>query len=657
MYFHRLIIPGLAPLVMALIVLAEPAWSEEAPSDGVFAGLVLNASGIPVPGASISLTPVTDQGGGTQNRIRSDAQGRFRFAGLPRQKLSLLIQAKGYVLYSARDELGPQDILNYRAVLTRSLVLEGSVVDDAGRPLSGATISAVPVGESKSRGDGDRSRSDGSFKLSRLTSGKWRVSATHPDGGRGMALVDLGTESEPLTIRLSESPSIVGRLLTPDGQVLRSGSVELSGPLPEGSASSLYQQGEFVFYPEKSGTYRLKATFPGFLPGVRTLKFEGKKVHRLDWVMDPGCRVSGLILGVEPADVSRLSVRAISQEGHRPQAAKVYTDGRFEVTGLAPGAWRLVGGLHRDGRIADQELTVGAEDRELSLDLEFHGDTVILEGEVRHNGELAAYTTILTKSRTSGTTSDQNGNFRLQGVNPGPFVLEILGPWGKHIYSGHTESAGRIRVDISSEELSGRLFDAEGVPVVGSEVLVFGLFDGQWNFLSGPPTEEGGIFHFPALSSGEYWLVGQDMKNGVTIQKVSLIKPLRDLSLRFAKKEKLAFVAVPPLEQEAAENINVVVLDDQERTLAMLPLYWADGRLETDLLPRGDWNLSVAQWGKVPIVLRSKIPGGPIEISFQTATDLEIFLPEGVQKSALIEIRDSEGEVFSAQKAGFLLSK
>ncbi|HVR96871.1 MAG TPA: carboxypeptidase-like regulatory domain-containing protein, partial [Thermoanaerobaculia bacterium] len=145
----------------------------------VLEGRVLDPAGNPIPAAFVSAfseTPSSeDEPFGRSSRTESDADGRYRIAGLEIGPHQINAQGRdGVGDTSRRFELQPG---SNRLDLTLDMGVEisGMVRDEAGAPVSGAEVRLSPV--ASGREFGGVSAADGSFLLSAVTEGSYRITA------------------------------------------------------------------------------------------------------------------------------------------------------------------------------------------------------------------------------------------------------------------------------------------------------------------------------------------------------------------------------------------------------------------------------------------------------------------------------------------------
>lgn len=153
---------------------------------GRITGVVKDAAGKPVAGAQLWAREAKARGSGFTALVTADAQGRFEIAGAPDGELELDASPappNGTVSLGGNNCRGTNVTITGASHATVELtlggggVIRGAVVDEAGRPVSGATVIAS-TGRILCDGRAAVSGADGSFELTNVNPGAHRVTAT-----------------------------------------------------------------------------------------------------------------------------------------------------------------------------------------------------------------------------------------------------------------------------------------------------------------------------------------------------------------------------------------------------------------------------------------------------------------------------------------------
>ncbi|MCA8959420.1 MAG: sigma-70 family RNA polymerase sigma factor [Planctomycetes bacterium] len=200
-------------------------------------GTVVDSSGRPVPGATVSMRSTDWRG--TPYRVTTDAEGRFETFGLAdRGELELEIGHPDYPGVTLRQALPVKSDLGDIA-FDEPHRLRGRVVDPNGSPCRDAEVLALPTTRFHSRSV-VRARTDteGGFRLPPVSSGVYVLRVEHADFAP--LEQEVTTESpEVPTLRLEGGASIVGSVRTESGRPvagvpIRIGTIvgdELRGPV------------------------------------------------------------------------------------------------------------------------------------------------------------------------------------------------------------------------------------------------------------------------------------------------------------------------------------------------------------------------------------------------------------------------------------------
>lgn len=188
-------------------------------------GRVIDEAGEPVAGARVGLAG----GGGTYVGTSTDtaADGFFQFESMPRTTDLWLLATKGTLTSEALElDTEEQHLLSLEIVLRPGAVVEGTVVDEAGKPVPNVGIRASMM---SARNGGGAAQADarGAFVLEGLAKGEYLLLAQEEDGPymvygdrdtRQRISVDFGERITGYTLLYTEGASISGVVVDPDGR-------------------------------------------------------------------------------------------------------------------------------------------------------------------------------------------------------------------------------------------------------------------------------------------------------------------------------------------------------------------------------------------------------------------------------------------------------
>lgn len=507
----------------------------------VVEGLVHDPAGVGIAGAHVIVSGTDgsgapDEASAAATRVEvavtADATGRYRAAGLPDGKLSQVrAAAEGFLLlsWSARDEalreraLSAGTPLALDLPLRRGAVLEGRVLlAQPARGLEGAEVLLYPV----AGGDAGRtpllalSGPGGAYRVAGLGAGRWVILPRHPEycdlevpvqttggfvvadaaGGAPPArTLVVGPADETLTkdLLLGEGVRLSGRVVDETG-------APVAGADVQGLGLGLQQVGwrwgiqpddrrEVLAHSDATGAFLTRALPPGAPLRLharrdgrvgRVLEVAaltpGEPAEPVTLVLEPGATLRGRVLDEAGAGLIGAQVYAWTQTTTHAMgnpSAMTDAEGRFEITGVAPGdaqvqanlAGRMVPGAEVKG-LAPGEVRDGIELRLAA------GGT--LTGRVRRSdGQPVAHVSLMLQVQQGNVANalqlrlDAKGRFRLAGV-PGGATCTLMALSGgrawKHV--GTPFVAGPEPVELvydppTKVRVRGRVLDAAGEPV------------------------------------------------------------------------------------------------------------------------------------------------------------------------------------------------
>jgi large repetitive protein len=463
---------------------------------GAIGGQVYNsATDEPVNGATIVLTEAV--GASQPQKFVTETRGLFLFENLPPGRYVLFAECPGF----ARSAFGSRG--NSLAGVTLSLVegqqmnalafalapgssIAGKVIDSAGDALDGATVLALqpiyqrgkkeylPVASAVSSGSGD-------YKLENLSAGSYLLAASDSTGGAATTFYpSSATLPGAAGITLAAAAAETGK----DIHMVRASGHRVAGNLsgggkaaiawltPKGGATSLILRsaakiqpdGSFAFPGVAAGAYILSATEAD---GVTTaaapvaLAVAQKDLEGVELRAQAGAKLSGEVaLGANNVPVP-VGMQVILETADaplpRPARAAVDEHGKFTFAKLAPGRYMV-------HVIAPQELYVrsvryrGVDVADAGFD--FGGGTAAplliglsaggasLGGTVRGpdgadmpGATVALVPTLRRLSRFKEVTTDQFGEFHIDGIAPGEYKVFA---WD-HIEAGQYQDAAWLK--------------------------------------------------------------------------------------------------------------------------------------------------------------------------------------------------------------------
>ena len=380
----------LAALLTAATLAAQP--------QGVIEGQVVNtASGAPVRKAALHLS----KDGGPSIDQDSDAEGRFRFTGLPPGGYRLSADHSGYFsqAYGARryNSQGTliqlsqdQQVSDIALRLTPQGVIVGRVLDEDGDPLPDVSIQLFKMvyrnGKRSWGTTGGAMASDiGEFRLAKLEPGKYLVGVMPPPRVKSATSEGARRKSETIAVPTYYPSALTEQSAVPivvaagaeirgiEIHAVRVPTVHVSGavsgipedaPRLDGSVVLLSEDGfasspgatvragrnEFEIHGVPAGQYTLRAVYnygsSSWMVGYLPVSVGSESVSGLTVTLQGGFDLPGTVASVEaPGCAKTVSVGLSSAAPHQLNMnngfAEAAPDGRLVIKGVLPGRYHV----------------------------------------------------------------------------------------------------------------------------------------------------------------------------------------------------------------------------------------------------------------------------------------------------------------------------
>jgi hypothetical protein len=301
-------------------------------------------------------------------QVLSDAQGRFAFRDVPKGPYLILATAPGYIVstHGQARPSGPthtvdigdgEHLSGYTIKLWRHAAIAGTVTDEAGEPVVGATVRVLRRAPNAAGGlarysAGIQTTTDdrGEYRLTQLVPGEFLVAvpqtqitipASVVDGYlRWKAGEDRTSAAELLDLMASSSvvPTAGGGVRIGDLLVQSSGNGKLMTSPPASP------NGPLLVYP----TTMLGGDLPGSVTRVSVGPGEERTGLNIHLIPEKTVRVSGMVMadGAPAANVPVRLVRAdapaMSNDSDFEAAATISNaDGTFALMGVTTGSYVL----------------------------------------------------------------------------------------------------------------------------------------------------------------------------------------------------------------------------------------------------------------------------------------------------------------------------
>jgi protocatechuate 3,4-dioxygenase beta subunit len=456
--------------------------------------------------------------------------------------------------------------------------ISGVLRDKIGNGASGWFVSARPAGQGggTTMGPGanrteEPTGPDGAFLLEGLLAGESYELQVMGQAGLGPRRAGVTAPAEGLELVVNGTGQVRGRVVDvdsgrpvpdfqlryqPDAQggmrfVMRAGPGGGRGPYERQSFHA--EDGAFVLEDVPAGRWKVEAFAPGYQSGTASAVSvaEGEATEGVEVRLSKGGVVTGRVLesrsgrpildatlraeqsGGEP----RMGMMRIGGEGGDNEAA-TDAEGRYELTGLAPGTWTVTAS-HADW--SEATASVEIKDAPVTADIRLgRGGTVA--GSVLAAGRpVAGAQVTLAAAGDSGmrpgagflgggeqsALSDEGGRFRFERLTPGRYTL------GAVLRDQSSSPAEAVVTGDDAQEVQLTL--AEGALVRG---VVTGLPDAQLtgvnvnaqgpDFFASTRTSAGGSFEISGVPEGTITLranAGDFMTSSRSAQATVTIGP------------------------------------------------------------------------------------------------------------------------------------
>ena len=498
-------------------------------------GTVVDAAGAPIEGARVIAEVATRSYDHSDPRLDgaiTDAKGRWRLAGLPRETVRFHAYHAAFApTTSAPRQLASGDHDDVTLVLERGARLAGRVVRADGTPAPGAEVRLTGADARSSQVRRLRADGDGRFTLGGLPRRIVHVMAAEHGATSEMARVDLAAGTPPeLVLALALDGAITGVVVTSSGEPVGEARVVAAPVSTDDPRERLVARlrGRPSTVADGDGGFRLEGLEPGAYL-VRAIRPGGapQLVH-----MKSGVRIETGTTGarVEVDDLTALVGKVAFRDGKAPASFSIAlgnaaprtfagTGGEFRIEGVPTGRQYLVvegPDVVREGR-ADVEIAPG-EVHDLGTLIVERGRTVagvvVDEAGAPVAGALVVIGRELRGDGAALVSADEAPLRQAITGADGRFSLRGLGD-GTHVLAADHDAVGRSRtVDVPAGtadleltlplRVTGAVQGFARRNGSGSDVFVVlrpvEAANAQWFLSAGPD----GSFRFDRIAPGAY---------------------------------------------------------------------------------------------------------------------------------------------------------
>jgi hypothetical protein len=395
-------------------------------------GRILDASGNPVDGAAVRLVsprpPYL-----VVRETKTDASGAFSLAHVRQESVRVAADRDpDGIVTSAELRTGRGQTTEVTLVLSAASTVLGTVVGADDKPVQGVALSAEGVPWNVRRGSSDAA---GAFRLTTVPLEATTLVAM----ARGfrtervaLAAREDGTELT-LRVRLVAAPGVDGDVRDPDGKPVKARVVACEGQPEESRIVS-----------GDDGTFQLPASTIGCDAFAEHdehgLSDAGPVVEgrHLSLRLKAGGSIEGVVVESGGAEVPKFEVGIESFSTPRGRtlrggAKKSFEDARgaFRWDKLAPGSYVLTAAApgRPPARSAPIAVTSGVETRGVRIVLTRGGTVagrVVDESHRPLSGVEVRFDAVsIVLDNTAGSSTDESGQYRLEGAPAGPFTLRV----------------------------------------------------------------------------------------------------------------------------------------------------------------------------------------------------------------------------------------
>lgn len=481
--------------------------------------------------------------------------------------------ADGMAHAFARIQIGKGES-QARLVLSAGAAVTGRVVDDRGAGLAGARVRYSGASDwtqqASDRYDAATTASDGSFRFEALPAGSFRFLASHPErapGSSGLVTLDGKTPRDGVVITLDVGAVVKGHVVDGQHRPVTSARVRIGVAGGPGAGPGGRRRGggpgarafepPRQAYSDADGAFEIRG-LPrteltalaiheiGASPSVAVDASQGD-VTGVMLTLDVTGTIAGTVVDPDGQPVEGAQVTAgpdfaggFGRAGFDPLQFRLRglpedvsdAGGRFTLTGLAPGKYRLTAtpqaraGRGRGGFRDGVEASTG--DSNVKLVVQPDG---AVKGKIAFADGSAPDLFTVSVRQTEQSFIGNGGAFTLDGIAPGSYQLAVRGPSFQNtavpvtITAQATADAGTITV-VKGRSIAGVVV-ADGQPVAdatvyaGRQILGNGSTSGALAGQGGPlaaqfgggtkttTTDAAGAFSLSGFGDGDLTIVAE----------------------------------------------------------------------------------------------------------------------------------------------------
>jgi hypothetical protein len=351
---------------------------------------------------------------------------------------------------------------------------------------------------------------DGTFVIEDIAPGRVMISA-HAQGyvNRNVEVM-ARADSPPVEIGLSSGGTIMGRLVAADGTTPVSGMVEVSHlDLGFGTGTSTAPNGEFDLQDLAPGRYVLQGRAEGGTARRELVLARGQRMVGIVIVLTTGHSIRGVVTGLRPEQFrqTRISLNRDGEAGSALTDIPLDERGAFVIAGVPPG--RVYVAADSEPRQVSKTVDMPA-DSDLTVNLDFPRG-VRLSGRITRGGEPLPEVPVAPVPPlgvqppvfNNGVMTSTEGTYVIEDVPPGKYTL-MIGPFRSGPFEVSDDTV--FDFDVPGGELSGRVLQTRGEPIMGAEVYIWPAEPVEGQRPRPFSSDDTGKFTLGGLEPGEFTL-------------------------------------------------------------------------------------------------------------------------------------------------------
>ncbi len=628
--------------------------------EAVLSGRVVRIDGETVAGALVRSGPIDGSSWNGQRSALSGDDGRFTLTRLgPGRYKPTASHDEGVGTAAASVRLGlAERVGDVEIVMHAAVTVTGKVLIAPGdTPCEQGSVTLIDRPLDR-RGSGSIGPG-GAVAIRAVLPGSYDVHVACHRRPRSEARLVVGAKGTgPQRWLVGGGQKVTGTVYDSAGAPLAGVAVRLgaSGGDPRGSRESSMGEtgadGSFSIEGVAPGAYSAWAVGPG-VPASRYSKSievkAGEDLRDLALTLETGGGVQGSVLDERGRPVAGARISTHGDHGHHGAGdAHANAEGRFQLSGLLPGAWRL--SVSREGRalrragsrdddVQGERITV-AENEITQVTLRVEGEDGVIRGRVTEAGRPVADALVDARRESESASADPagsrralrggwgrrpavtdgEGNFELRSLSVGKYTVRAFRRGGGEALVEHVALGASVTLDIRPTSGATGTVGAEAGPPESFTLTItnaaegfrreetFWRTDGRWELNELPPgnlrltvaSKEGTAETTVVLKEGE-------RKEGIALRLAPRAR-LRGRVISFETGEPLAGMIVGAA--PAGQGIRVETDSSAERR----QITDAEGRFELENAPSGrvwvatiprDRNRATHGFGKVRAELRA----------------------------------------------------